>query len=29
MAMWSLLADLGLVDPGDELVVKHILASGG
>lgn len=29
MAMWGLLRDLGLVEPGDELVVKNILADAG
>jgi hypothetical protein len=28
-AMWSLLADLGLLEAGDELVVKNILAGAG
>jgi hypothetical protein len=27
MAMWGLLADLGLVDHGDQLVVKDILTA--
>lgn len=29
MAMWGLLADLGLVESGDELVVKDIIAADG
>ena len=27
MEMWGILRDLGLVDPGDELVVRDILAT--